>query len=114
VVRRSGRRHRCRRARGLRAATGGAGAAELAWRHGAEEARAALALRAALTGSPLPEGLEAAVERGTRATFPVKPADLMPAYTGAALGARLARLEQAWIASGMEATRARLLSLPDD
>jgi hypothetical protein len=32
----------------------------------------------------------------------------MPAYSGPALGARLAALEGAWIASGFTATKAKL------
>jgi len=94
------------------AATGAAGPGELAWRHGADTARAALALRAALFAAPIPEGAEAGIAAGAGATFPVTAADLMPDWQGPALGARLKELERAWIASGFTADRATLLALP--
>jgi len=96
------------------AATGDAGPAELGWRLGAEEGAWALSIRAALTGAPVPGGAEAALARGAQATFPVTAADLMPDYRGAALGARLKRLEAAWLASDLRAGREDLLALPDD
>jgi poly(A) polymerase len=94
------------------AATGAAGPGELAWRHGAATARDALALRAALLGTPLPDGAEAEIAAGAGAVFPVTAADLMPEWQGPALGARLKQLERAWIASGFTADRATLLALP--
>jgi tRNA nucleotidyltransferase/poly(A) polymerase len=86
---------------------------EVAWRHGAETARDAALVRAALLGAPLPQQVEDAIARGAAATFPVRAADLMPALTGPALGARLARLEAAWIASDFTLDREALLSLSD-
>lgn len=65
--------------------------------------------RAALTETPPPAGWEAAVERGAAARFPVAAADLMPALTGPALGARLRALEERWIASDFRLDRAALL-----
>ncbi|RDC73767.1 CCA tRNA nucleotidyltransferase [Rhodovulum sp. 12E13] len=104
-----------RRVERLRAAaTGEARAAELGWRLGAEDAHAALAIRAALSAQGLPAGMAAAVARGAAAEFPVKPADLMPAYEGAALGARLKQLEAAWIESGLTLGKDALLARPDD
>ena len=91
-------------------ARSGAGAAELGYRLGAEAGLSALLLRAALTGAPPPEGARAEAERGAKARFPVKPADLMPGLEGAALGARLKELEARWIASGLTLTRAELLA----
>ena len=41
-------------------------------------------------------------------------ADLIPAYEGPALGARLAALEARWIASGFTLTREALLESPPD
>ncbi|MEM9248507.1 MAG: CCA tRNA nucleotidyltransferase [Pseudomonadota bacterium] len=93
-----------------RAAADGQSARELGWRLGAEDARAALALRAALLGTPLPADMHVEVDAGAAAHFPVRSRDLMPDYQGAALGARLAELEAAWIASGLRATREVLLS----
>jgi tRNA nucleotidyltransferase/poly(A) polymerase len=86
---------------------------ELAWRHGAEVARDAALVRAALVGTPLPHAMEDAIARGAAAAFPVRAADLMPALTGRALGARLAWLEAAWIASDFTLDRDSLLSLSD-
>lgn len=73
-------------------------------------ARDAMLLRAASTGAPLPEGLEAALDLGASATFPVTAKDLMPRLQGPALGARLAQLQRRWIDSGFTATKDALLS----
>lgn len=85
------------------------GPAELAYRHGAALARDAVLLRAAFAGTPLPEGWEKAVAQGAAAEFPLGAADLMPALSGPALGARLSALESRWIASGFRLTRGDLL-----
>lgn len=87
------------------------GPAETAYRHGAEAARDAALLRAALTGTPPADETAAAIARGAVARFPVRAADLMPAFTGPALGTELARLEQAFIASDFTLDREALLSL---
>ena len=50
------------------------------------------------------------IAAGAAARFPLRAADLMPAYTGPALGAELARLEAEWIASDFTLDRAALLS----
>lgn len=86
------------------------GPAELAYRHGAALARDAVLLRAALAGTPLPDGWEGAVAKGAAAAFPLGAADLMPALSGPALGARLKALEARWIASGFELSREQLLA----
>ncbi|WP_102106600.1 CCA tRNA nucleotidyltransferase [Oceaniglobus roseus] len=85
-------------------------AAEMAWRHGADTARDAALLRAALLEQPLPEGLDTDIATGAAATFPVKAQDLMPAYQGKALGDRLRTLEARWIASGFRLGRDELLN----
>jgi poly(A) polymerase len=82
----------------------------VAYRLGATRARDCALIMAALTGQPLPCDLDAQIETGATATFPVKPADLMPTFTGAALGARLEQLEARFIASGFTLTRQDLLS----
>ena len=87
----------------------GVGPAEIAYRQGADMARDAVLLRAALTGQEMPPGFEAQIATGAAARFPVGPADLMPRYGGAALGERLKRLEQDWIDSGFALTRDELL-----
>ena len=82
----------------------------LGYRLGADEGANAVLIRAALIGTEPRAGWQAAVARGAAAQFPVAAADLMPALSGAALGARLKQLEEAWIASGFRATRDELLS----
>jgi poly(A) polymerase len=93
------------------AAASGMGAAEAGYRLGAEAAVSALVLRAALGGTPLPAGLRAEAERGAAAVFPVRPADLMPALSGPALGARLKDLEARWVAADFAPDREELLGL---
>ncbi|WP_189678755.1 CCA tRNA nucleotidyltransferase [Seohaeicola zhoushanensis] len=84
-------------------------AGELAYRLGADAARDVLLLRHALMGTPWDAAATPAVEQGAAARFPVAARDLMPAYTGPALGARLAELERRWIDSGFALTRDDLL-----
>ncbi|MGX9352474.1 CCA tRNA nucleotidyltransferase [Shimia sp. W99] len=85
------------------------GAAELGYRHGSQMALSILALRAAVFEMPMVGNVVAEAARGARATFPVKPADLMPQITGPALGSVLQRLETMWIESGFAMDRATLL-----
>lgn len=82
---------------------------EIAWRHGADTARDAAALRAASLGQWPDPDTEDRIAQGAHAKFPVTARDLMPDYEGAALGKRLQELEAEWIASGMTHTRAQLL-----
>ena len=83
---------------------------EIAWRHGADTARDAAALRAASLGQWPDPDTEARIAKGAQAKFPVTARDLMPDYEGAALGRRLQELEAEWIASGMTLTCAQLLA----
>lgn len=83
-------------------------AALLAYRHGADAARDAMLVRAALTGQMVEADMETAIVRGTGARFPVKAADL-PKLQGKALGDRLRELESRWIASGFRLSRDDLL-----
>lgn len=84
-------------------------AGELGFRHGIEDARAILLLRAAVMSQPLaPESLKAAAE-GAAAVFPLRAADLMPEFEGPALGRELERLKQKWILSGFNLRREELL-----
>ena len=91
------------------AMAGGAGPAELAYRHGPQIARDAVLIRAA-AGQPQPAGWEAAIATGAAAVLPVKAADLAPTYSGAELGRRLAGIEDRWIASGFSLSREQLLA----
>ncbi|WP_128255024.1 CCA tRNA nucleotidyltransferase [Falsirhodobacter deserti] len=88
------------------AAREGADMAELAYRHGADLARDAALVRAALTGMQ-PDLSRIAAAAAAR--FPVAACDLMPAFSGAALGQRLKELEARWIASGFTLTKDQLL-----
>jgi poly(A) polymerase len=88
---------------------GTAGPGELGFRHGEELARDILLLRAALAGHPVEPGHWALLKSGANAEFPLKAADLMPGFSGPALGAELLRLEQVWIDSGFAMTRDELL-----
>lgn len=93
------------------AATGSQPASELGYRLGDADGCAALHLRAAYFEQPVdPEGLEM-IQHGAAQTFPISASDLMPTYTGAALGSRLKTLEAAWIASGFTHTKSDLLRL---
>ena len=92
------------------AATHDASAAELGYRIGHTSAIDALLLRAALLEQPLPETTVQDVTRGANATFPIAAADLMPDYSGPALGERLRALEARWIDSGFTLNKADLLA----
>lgn len=87
-----------------------AGAAELAYRYGADLARDITFLRGAIFETPLPSGWENATALGAGAEFPLRAADLMPGLTGPELGARLKQLEARWIASGFKLSREQLLA----
>lgn len=87
----------------------GAGAAEIAYRHGPDIARDAALIRAA-SGIALPPDWKRDIAKGAAARFPLAAADLMPRFQGAALGQRLAELEARWIASGFTLSREQLLA----
>ncbi|MFT7593665.1 MAG: poly(A) polymerase [Paracoccaceae bacterium] len=84
--------------------------AELGYRLKTQTARDVLLLRCALLEQPWDDTALVAAETGANATFPVKAKDLMPAFQGPELGAKLAALETNWIASGFTLSRADLLS----
>ena len=83
---------------------------ELGYRHGAETGVDVLLLRSALLEVPFDPALCARVAHAAKATLPVTPHDLMPAYSGPALGMRLAVLERRWIDSGFRLSRDELLA----
>jgi len=85
-------------------------AAALGYGLGADAARDVLLLRAAIFETPMPAGWAEDSARGALAQFPIKAADLMPALTGPALGARLKELEARWVASGFALSKAELLA----
>jgi poly(A) polymerase len=84
--------------------------AALGWKLGAEAGADAVLARAAVLESPLPPQWQADVARGAVSRFPVDAADLMPALTGPALGAKLALLESRWLASDLRLSRDDLLA----
>ena len=94
----------------LRAAIGSADSPlALGWRLGETLAIDATLARAAILATPPPARWLPDIARGTKASFPVTAADLMPALQGKALGDRLKALEARWLASDLAMTREDLL-----
>ncbi|MEP5731236.1 MAG: CCA tRNA nucleotidyltransferase [Sulfitobacter sp.] len=82
---------------------------EIAYRHGEKPALRALFLRCALAET-MPTRLELdEIDLASKARFPIAAGDLMPDYSGPALGAKLKELEAAWIASGFSLSKDALL-----
>ncbi|EKE44653.1 polyA polymerase family protein [Oceaniovalibus guishaninsula JLT2003] len=86
-----------------------AGTAELAWRLGPDAARDIELLRATAYGAPLPADLNARIDKGATARFPLTGRDL-PDLRGPEISAELARLQDLWIASGFALSRDALLA----
>lgn len=84
--------------------------AELGYRYGDEGGLHETLLRCALLEQPWSEDLRTQLHSGAAATFPVTAADLIPDFSGPALGKKLAELEARWIASGFTLTRTDLLA----
>ncbi|MQY41884.1 CCA tRNA nucleotidyltransferase [Epibacterium sp. SM1969] len=91
------------------AALGTAGAAELSYRLGAQDARKAMILRAALLETPFDPHMNDDIQHGAAAKFPIAAQDLMPALSGAQLGQALRQLEGDWIKSGFSLDKNALL-----
>lgn len=85
------------------------GAGDLGYRYGATEAAHILVLRLVLLQHPYDSGAFEKAREAAAQVFPVTAADLMPAYQGAALGARLRALKDRWIASDFMLDRDTLL-----
>ena len=88
--------------------------AALGYYLGADMARDVILLRAVLMETPLDETAFEQAETGAAAQFPIKAADLMPAYQGAALGEKLKDLERKWVASGFALGKEQLLGKSKD
>ncbi len=84
--------------------------AELGYRYGSEGGLHETLLRHAFLEQPWSEDLNRALQKGSAASFPIKAADLIPAFSGPALGAKLAELEARWIASDFALSREELLA----
>lgn len=82
----------------------------LAYLHGADIAWDIAVLRASQFETQVDPTVRALIARGASAVFPIKPVDLMPRLSGAALGQALRTLEARWIASSFTLSRAELLS----
>jgi len=80
------------------------------WRLGERLAADAILGLAALLETPPPAHWQAEVARGAGARFPLKPADLMPALQGPALGEALKSAQEVWLAADLRPTRAELLA----
>lgn len=83
--------------------------AELGYRH-KDTAEDSYLVRQASMGQPLDPNELAVLHHAVQQSFPVKAADLMPEFTGAALGEQLRKLEADWIASGFTMSRDDLIS----
>ncbi len=93
------------------AATSSQTPAALGYRLGAVDAVSALHLRAAFFEQPVNPSDCTKAEQSAAQSFPVKAADLMPTYQGVALGERLKKLEEAWIASDFTLSKSDLMRL---
>ncbi len=91
-------------------AAGSASIAELGFRYGAESGLHEALLRCAFLEQPWSDEMLLALKQGSEADFPIKAKDLIPTFSGAALGRKLAELEARWIASGFVLTREELLA----
>jgi poly(A) polymerase len=83
----------------------------IAFKEGAETALCIAALRAAVFEQPLRPDVRAQILAASKQVFPVKAQDLMPDYSGAALGAALKMLQHAWLESGFALTKAKLMQI---
>lgn len=83
-----------------------------AYRHGRDIAQSVALVRAASTGSPLAETLDAALKAGEKARLPIKAKDILASGVpaGPEVGVVLKTLETRWIASGFELDKTELLS----
>ncbi|MGR3635954.1 MAG: CCA tRNA nucleotidyltransferase [Shimia sp.] len=86
------------------------GPAELGYRLGLDAGLSVLLLRSAMMELPMDPTAPVEVKRGADAEFPIRPADLMPDYSGPSLGAALKTLEQRWIDGGLATSKADLLA----
>ena len=84
---------------------------EIAYRNGERVAKAAVILRNTVANAPVQQSQLDAIHRGSAAVFPLSAADLMPEFSGKALGLKLKALEKAWIASNFALDHGALMAL---
>ena len=89
------------------------GPSELAYRFGRGIARDAVLVRSALRSAALPPAVEAELDKGAGAKFPLSASDLPRSCHGSDLGRRLRSLEAVWIDSGYKLDRTSLLNWPE-
>ncbi len=82
----------------------------LGYRLGYDEALDVVLLEVALLGNVVNADVMQKIRFGVAQVFPIKAADLLSEFSGAALGAELSRLEEKWIVSGFSLGRDALLS----
>jgi poly(A) polymerase len=88
-----------------------AGMAEIGYRHGKDIGLEAALVRAARNNSASLEAKDVAeITRGSQQRLPVQAADLMPQYSGKALGDHMRHLEDTWVKSGFKSEKEDLLS----
>ncbi len=90
-------------------ASGTASVAELGFRYGEESGLHEVLLRCAFLEQSWSDEMRTDLHAGAKADFPISASDLIPEFTGPALGRKLAELEARWIASGFALTRDDLL-----
>mgnify|MGYP001821611900 FL=1 len=88
----------------------GAPPAVVGYRFGMETGRDVLLLGDALMGNVSSERAYSELTKGAAAEFPVRAADLLPAFEGKALGEKLRELETRWIESGFTLSKESLLT----
>lgn len=86
----------------------------LGYRLGFDHARDIFLLRSALFETPLGTKALHQCKKGASAQFPVKPTDLMPEFSGPALGMRLKQLENRWIDSVFTLSASDLLGASEE
>ena len=86
---------------------------ETAFYHGAKVATQAYLLRNALSEAVPDVACLTELRMAEAQVFPVTARDLMPEFAGPELGARLAKLKSAWIASRFQLNKDDLTSLPN-
>lgn len=91
-------------------AASSASIAELGFRNGATGGLHETLLRCAFLEQPWSAQMAEDLKTGAAAHFPIRAQDLIPAFSGPALGRKLAELESRWIASNFTLTRKELLA----
>ncbi|SLN41614.1 CCA-adding enzyme [Roseovarius albus] len=83
---------------------------ELGYKYGQQMGTNAVLVKSALMQQQVTESHLYQISQAATQVFPISAADLMPDYTGPALGRKLRELEAAWIMSGFALTKTDLLA----